>query len=124
MAIYVMLHGAFSGGWQWKEVAFSLRSAGHEVYTPTLTGMGERAHLASPNISLETQINDVLGVLKYEALSKIVLVCHSYSGLVGTAMAERVPEKIAHLVYVDAFVPKDGQSLEHIIGEETWAFIE
>ena len=124
MAIYVLLHGAWSGGWQWKEVAFRLLSAGHEVYTPTLTGVGERVHLASPDIGLDTHVQDVLGVLKYEALSNVILVAHSYSGVVATAVVEQVPEKIGHLVYVDAFVPQDGQSLKDILGADVWAFFE
>ena len=124
MATYVMLHGSWPGGWQWKEVASHLRSAGHEVYTPTLTGVGERVHLASPEISLETHVEDVLGVLKYEALSDVILVAHSYSGVVATAVVEQVPEKIDHLVYVDAFVPQVGQSLKDILGAEVWTFFE
>src|SRR6266498_5853186 len=111
MATYVLLHAGWAGGWQWRAVAQRLRMEGHEVYTPTFTGLGERVHLASSEVGLETHIQDILGVLTYEDLHDVILVGHSYSGMVSTAVAERVPERLAHLVYVDAFVPQDGQSL-------------
>src|SRR5690349_14070720 len=122
MITYVLLHGGWAGGWQWRAVAQHIRAAGYEVYTPTFTGLGERAHLASPEVGLETHIQDVLGVLEYEDLHEMVLVGHSYSGMVSTAVAERVPERIAELVYVDAFVPQDGQSLNDIIGLNLQAY--
>src|SRR5262249_49574993 len=122
MATYVLLHAAWAGGWQWRTVAAHLRAAGHEVFTPTFTGLGERAHLASPEVGLETHIQDVLGVLAYEDLHAVVLVGYSYSEMVSTAVAERVPERIAQLVYVDAFVPQDGQSLNDIIGSQLQAY--
>src|SRR5262249_45196790 len=122
MATYVLLHAGWAGGWQWRTVAAHLRAAGHEVFTPTLTGLGERAHLASPEVGLETHIQDVLGVLEFEDLHDVVLVGHSYSGMVVTAVAERVPERIGQLVYVDAFVPRDGQSLNDIGGPAPQAY--
>ncbi|HEY6239631.1 MAG TPA: alpha/beta hydrolase, partial [Burkholderiales bacterium] len=88
-----------------------LKAAGSEVYTPTLTGLGERSHLASREIGLETHIADVLGVLEAEDLTDVVLVGHSYGGIVVTAAADRAAQRIAHLVYLDAVVPRDGQCL-------------
>ena len=89
MATFVLVHGGYGGGWQWKEVAMRLRAAGHEVYTPTLTGLGERAHLAHSEIGLDTHIQDILMVLEYEALHEVILVGHSYGGMVITGVAER-----------------------------------
>jgi pimeloyl-ACP methyl ester carboxylesterase len=111
MATYVLVHGGWHGGWCWQKVTPRLRAAGHDVYTPTLTGLGERAHLLTPAVGLETHIEDVLGVLHYEDLQQVVLVGHSYGGMVITGVADQVPERIAQLVYLDAFVPQDGQSL-------------
>ena len=110
MATFVLVHGAWAGGWYWKRVRPLLTAAGHDVFTPTLTGLGERAHLATPDIGLETHIRDVLGVLTYEDLSDVVLVGHSCGGIVITGVAERAPGRLAHLVYLDAYVPADGQS--------------
>lgn len=110
MATYVLVHAAFQGGWGWKRVAPFLRTAGHEVYTPTLTGVGERAHLATPAVDMDTHIQDVVGVLKYEDLQQVILVGHSYGGTVITGVADRAPERLAHLVYLDAQVPRDGES--------------
>jgi len=124
MATYVLVHGGWAGGWQWREVATHLRAAGHDVYTPTLTGLGERVHLASPDIDLETHVQDILMVLAYEDLQDVILVGYSYSGMVVTAVAERAPERLAHLVYLDAFVPGDGDSLSALIGPELTAFLE
>ncbi len=124
MATYVLCHGAWAGGWQWREVANWLRAAGHEVYTPTFTGLGERVHLAQPEIDLETHIQDVLGVLQFEDLHQVILLGYSYSGLVITAVADRVPERLKHLVYLDAFVPEGGQSLGDILGSEITAEIK
>lgn len=95
----------------WGRLAQLLRSQGHEVFTPSMTGIGERAHLASAAVDLSTHVNDVLGTIEYERLHDFVLVGHSYGGMVVTVVADRVPEKIRTLVYLDAFVPKDGQSL-------------
>ncbi len=88
-----------------------LGERGHERFTPTYTGLGERVHLARPEVGLETHIADVLGVLEFEDLRNVLLIGHSYGGMVATAVADRVPERLAQLVYIDAFVPRDGQSL-------------
>src|SRR5512145_2598725 len=110
MATFLICHGAWSAGWAWKKVRPLLRAAGHEVFTPTYTGLGERAHLASRAITLDTHIADVLGVIDCEDLRDIVLVGHSYGGMVATGVADRAADRIARLVYLDAFVPGHGQS--------------
>lgn len=111
MATIVIVHGAFGGGWEWREVAALLRTRGHEVFTPTLTGFGERVHLATPETSLETHIQDIANVLRHEDLYQVVLACQSYGGMVVTGVADRMPEPLAHLVYLNALVPQDGQSV-------------
>ena len=111
MATFLVAHGAWSAGWAWKKMRPLLSNLGHELFTPTCTGIGERAHLASPEVGLETHIADILGVLKFEDLRNVVLIGHSYGGMVATAVADREPERLALLVYLDAFVPRDGQSL-------------
>jgi pimeloyl-ACP methyl ester carboxylesterase len=111
MTTFVLVHGAWHGGWCWSRVGRALKLAGSDVYTPTLTGLGERVHLASREVDLETHISDVLGVLQAEDLTDIVLVGHSYGGIVITAVADRAAQRIAHLVYLDAFAPRDGQCL-------------
>lgn len=111
MATFLICHGAWSAGWAWKKVRPLLRAAGQEVFTPTYTGVGERAHQASPSVDLEMHIKDVLGVIEFEGLKDITLVGHSYGGMVATGVADRVPERIKQLIYLDAFVPGNGQSL-------------
>jgi pimeloyl-ACP methyl ester carboxylesterase len=111
MSTFLICHGAWSAAWAWKKVRPLLRAAGHEVFTPTYTGLGERAHLVSRSITLETHVADVLGVIDCEDLNDIVLVGHSYGGMVVTGVADRVGDRIAKLVYIDAFVPSHGQSL-------------
>jgi pimeloyl-ACP methyl ester carboxylesterase len=111
MATFVVCHGAWSAGWAWKKVRPLLRAAGHEVFTPTYTGLGERAHQVNRSINLETHIADVMAVLECEDLRDIVLLGHSYGGMVATGVADRAPERIAKLIYLDAFVPGNGQSL-------------
>jgi pimeloyl-ACP methyl ester carboxylesterase len=111
MPTYVLVHGAWHGGWCWRRVERTLKAAGAEVFAPTLTGLGERAHLASPQTDLETHIRDVLGVLESEDLERVVLVGHSYSGIVVTAAADRAAGRVARLVYLDAVVPRDGECL-------------
>jgi pimeloyl-ACP methyl ester carboxylesterase len=110
MATFVLVHGGWHGGWCWKKITPLLRARGHEVFTPTLTGLGERSHLAHPLIGLETHIRDVVNVLTYEDLSGVILLGHSNGGTLITAVADRVPERLAHLVYLDAWVPEDGQA--------------
>lgn len=125
MTTYVLVHGAWGGGWKYARVAERLRSRGHTVFTPTLTGQGERSHLSSGNINLTTHITDILNVIRYEDLSDIVLAGHSYGGMVITGVADKIPEKIAALVYLDAFVPQDGQSLFDLnIQKNTQMFID
>jgi len=111
MATYMLIHGGFAGGWIWDAVAPLLEAAGHTVYAPTLTGLGERTELPCAHITLDTHAQDVIDLINCERLSNIILVGHSYSGMVITAVAERTPERIGHLIYLDAFVPEDGHSL-------------
>ncbi len=111
MATYVLVHGAWGGSYGWRLVRPLLQQAGHTVYTPSLTGQGERSHLATPEVNLSTHIQDVYNTIWYEDLSDIILVGHSYGGMVVTGVADRMPERIKHLVYLDAFLPNDGQSL-------------
>jgi pimeloyl-ACP methyl ester carboxylesterase len=110
MTTFVLVHGAWGGSYAWRNFANLLRADGHEVYTPSLTGQGERSHLGGPDVSLTTHITDVLNVFKYEDLSDVVLVGHSYGGMVVTGVADRIPELISHLIYSDAFLPRDGES--------------
>jgi pimeloyl-ACP methyl ester carboxylesterase len=124
MAIFVLVHPAWFGGWCWRKVAPILRAHGHEVFTPTLTGLGERAHLASPEVGLGTHVEDVASVLEFEDLGQAILVGNSSGGMVITGVADRMPERIAHVVYVDAFVPQDGQSMMDIIPPERRPLIE
>lgn len=111
MATFVLVHGAWHGSWCWKRVRRGLRELGHDVLTPTLTGLGERSHLLSKDVSLDTHIQDVVNLLRWEELSEVVLVGHSYGGCVIRGVADRVPERMRSLVYLDAFVLDDGESL-------------
>lgn len=111
MSTFVLVHGAWHGGWCWRFLAPLLRRAGHDVFTPTLTGLGERAHLARPEIDLDLHVQDVVAVLEMEDLREVVLLGHSYGGMVITGVAERCPERIRRLVYLDAFVPENGKCL-------------
>jgi pimeloyl-ACP methyl ester carboxylesterase len=108
---FLVCHGAWGGGWSWKKMHPLMRARGHRLLTPTYTGLGEREHLANPSIDLEAHIQDVLQVIKYEDLDDIVLLGHSYGGMVATGVADRARDKIAQLIYLDAFVPRHGQSL-------------
>ena len=109
-ATYVLVHGAWHGGWCWKTVAQILRAHGHQVFTPTLSGLGERAHLLSKAVDLSVFIQDVVNVLEYEDLTDVVLVGHSFGGLPITGAADRVPQRIRQLVFLDAVVLEDGQT--------------
>jgi pimeloyl-ACP methyl ester carboxylesterase len=109
MATFVIVHGAFSGAHAWRWLRPLLREAGHDVFTPSLTGLGERAHLATPEIDLVTHVQDVAAVLHYEDLREVVLVGHSYGGMVITGVAARTADRIRQLVYLDAEVPLDGE---------------
>jgi pimeloyl-ACP methyl ester carboxylesterase len=110
MRVYVLVHGAWSGSWAWMRVADRLTSKGHRVFAPTLSGLGERSHLAGSSINLTTHINDVVNEIRWKDLSDLVLVGHSYGGFVITGAAEEIGERIASIVYVDAFIPSDGQA--------------
>lgn len=110
MATFVLVHGAFTGGWYWSRVRPLLTAAGHTVVTPTLTGAGERVHLLSRGVTLETHITDILNTLRYEDLRDVVLVGHSYGGMVITGVADRAPERLSRLVYLDAAFPRSGQN--------------
>lgn len=121
MATFVLVHGAWHGGWCYKRVATHLRAIGHEVYAPTMTGDGERAHLMSRAVNLDTHIEDILGVLRWEELSDVVLCGHSYGGMVITGVADKAPEKIRSLVYLDAFVPNNGESMLELLPPESRA---
>jgi pimeloyl-ACP methyl ester carboxylesterase len=116
MATYVLVHGGGHGGWCYQRVARLLRSAGHEVYTPTLTGLGERAHLLGPGIDLDLHIQDVVATLHFEDLRHVILVGHSYGGMVITGVADRAGDRVARLVYLDAANPTNGQSLVDVAG--------
>jgi pimeloyl-ACP methyl ester carboxylesterase len=107
---FLVCHGAWSAGWAWKKMNPLMAAAGHRLVTPTQTGIGEREHLANPSIDLETHIQDVLNVIRYEDLRDIVLIGHSYGGMVATGVADRARDRITQLIYLDAFVPEDGQS--------------
>jgi pimeloyl-ACP methyl ester carboxylesterase len=124
MATYVLVHGAWHGGWCWRQLTPLLRAAGHEDYAPTLTGLGERVHLATPEVGLDTHVQDVRNLLEYEDLSGVVLVGHSYGGMVIAGVAEHAPERLAHLVYLDAAVPEDGQALVDLLAPESRAAME
>lgn len=114
MAIYMLVHGATAGGWIWQSVPRLLRAAGHDVYTPTLTGLGERRHLFNPDITMDTHVLDVENVLLFEDLHRVILVGHSYGGAVITGVAEHSAERLSHLVYLDAFVPEDGKAIKDL----------
>jgi pimeloyl-ACP methyl ester carboxylesterase len=111
MATFVLVHGAWHGSWCWKRVRKALQARGHDVFTPTLTGVAERSHLLSPHVNLETHIDDVVNLMQWEELSDVVLCGHSYGGCVISGVADRVPNRIGALVYLDAFVLENGQSL-------------
>jgi pimeloyl-ACP methyl ester carboxylesterase len=115
---YVLVHGAWHGSWCWKRVRKSLRDAGHQVFTPTLTGLGERSHLNSAAVGLSTHIADVVNLLRWEDLSDVTLCGHSYGGSVISGVADRIPERIRALVYLDAFVPEDGECLFDLLSPE------
>lgn len=107
----VLVHGAWHGGWCWREVAARLRAEGAMVFTPTLTGLGARAHLRTPTPTLSTHVADVAGLIETEELERVILVGHSYGGMVVTGVADRLKPLLAHVVYLDAALPGDGQSM-------------
>ena len=111
MATFVLVHGAWHGSWCWKRVRKALHTRGHEVFTPTLTGVAERSHLLSSDVNLTTHIQDVVNLIQWEELSDVVLCGHSYGGCIISGVADRIPNRLRALVYLDAFVLEDGQSL-------------
>jgi len=115
MATFVLVHGAWHGSWCWKRVRKLLQAEGHDVHTPTLTGVGERSHLISPQINLDTHVADVMNLIRWEELSDVVLCGHSYGGCVITGVADRVPDRLRALVYLDAFILENGQSLHDVL---------
>jgi pimeloyl-ACP methyl ester carboxylesterase len=114
MATFVLVHGAWHGGWCWQKVIPFLKASGHEVYAPSLTGLAERASELSPEVGLDTHIQDIVGLLVEKNLHGVILVGHSYGAMVITGAVDAVPERIAHLVYLDTFVPHDGESMTGI----------
>jgi len=136
MATFVLIHGMWHGGWCWRKVTPLLSAAGHEVHTVTLTGAGERAHLHYPDIDMNTHIQDVVGVLEYEDLNNVILVGHSLSGFMTRAVAERVPERVAHIISLDGRIPDNGHPFKTMWpdiwadlcqraqanGDEVWSF--
>jgi pimeloyl-ACP methyl ester carboxylesterase len=116
VATYVLVHGGGHGGWCYQRVARFLRAAGHDVYTPTLTGLGERSHLVGPHVGLDLHIRDVVAVLEFEDLRDVILVGHSYGGMVITGVADRAADRVGRLVYLDAANPVNGQSLVDVAG--------
>ena len=111
MGTFVVAHGAWSAGWGWKKMHPLMAARGHRLITPTYTGVGERTHLASPEIGLDTHIADILGVLEFEDLRNVNLIGHSYGGMVATGVADRARARIVKLIYIDAFAPNDGDSV-------------
>jgi pimeloyl-ACP methyl ester carboxylesterase len=110
MANFILVHGAWHGAWCWRHVVRTLSAQGHRAHAVTLTGLGERVHLMSPLITLETHISDVMNAIEAEEMDQVVLAVHSYAGMLGTAVADRMPGRLRHLVYVDAVVPRPGES--------------
>jgi pimeloyl-ACP methyl ester carboxylesterase len=113
---FVLVHGAWHGGWCWVRVADRLRHGGHKVFTPTLTGLGERSHLIRAGINVTTHVTDVVNVMKWEGLSDVVLCGHSYGGMVISGVAEQMAPAIRSIVFLDAFVPKNGESAQDLTG--------
>jgi pimeloyl-ACP methyl ester carboxylesterase len=111
MSVFVVAHGAWSAGWAWKKMHPLMVQRGHQLVTPTYTGLGERAHLARPDVDLDAHIADILAVLEFEDLNSVNLIGHSYGGMVATGVADRARARVAQLIYLDSFVPDDGDSL-------------
>jgi len=116
---FVLVHGAWHGGWCWRRVADLLTARGHRVFTPTLSGLGERSHLLSAAVNLDTHIADIVNVIKWEGLEKVVLCGHSYGGIIISGVVEEVFPAISSLVFLDAFVPEDGESWGDVTVPET-----
>lgn len=115
---YILVHGATGGGWDWKTIEQLLEEDNHVAYRPTLTGLGEKVHLASPEINLTTHINDIVNIIIFENLEDVVLVGHSYGGMVITGVMDRIPERVGHAIFLDAAVPGDGMSVLDLYGRQ------
>ena len=120
--VYVIVHGGWGGGWAFKNVDSLLTVTGNIVYRPTLTGQGERVHLATLDVGLDTHIKDIVNTILYEDLHNIILIGHSYGGMVVTGVADSIPDRIDKLIYLDAFVPEDNESLNSITGGNNGRF--
>ncbi|MEX2601857.1 MAG: alpha/beta hydrolase [Balneolaceae bacterium] len=116
---FLFVHGAWGGGHDYRQMESILEDLGHTVYRPTMTGQGRREHLNSPDVTLETHITDILNVIRFEQLEDLVIVGHSYGGMVITGVVDREPELFSHIIYLDAFLPEDGESLFSLSGEAT-----
>jgi pimeloyl-ACP methyl ester carboxylesterase len=119
VAVVVVAHGAWSAGWAWKKMPPLMAVRGHQLVTPTYTGLGERGHLVHPDIDLDTHIGDMLAVLEFEDLREVILVGHSYGGMVATGTADRARDRVAKLVYLDAYAPSDGDSVFDLLPQAT-----
>jgi pimeloyl-ACP methyl ester carboxylesterase len=119
---FLLVHGAWAGGWAWMRVVDRLSAMGHRVFAPTLSGLGERSHLAGKHISLSTHVADIVNEMKWKDLDQVILVGHSYGGFVITGAAEHVLERLASIVYVDALIPADNQSFADLM--PYWDFSE
>jgi pimeloyl-ACP methyl ester carboxylesterase len=119
MAVFVLIHGMWHGGWCWKKVTPLLRAVGCEVYAPTLTGLGERVHLRNQEIDLDTHIQDIVNLVIFEDLYEVILVGHSFGGTIVPAVADKIPDRTAHLVNLDGPLPENGKALKDLIGD-TW----
>jgi pimeloyl-ACP methyl ester carboxylesterase len=117
MALFVVAHGAWSAGWAWKKMHPLMAARGHTLVTPTYTGLGERAHLVRPDIDLDLHISDLTAVLEFDDLVQVNLIGHSYGGMVATGVADRARNRVAQLIYLDAFAPEDGDSLMSLLPE-------
>ncbi|WP_129689392.1 alpha/beta fold hydrolase [Gottfriedia acidiceleris] len=124
MKTIVICHGMSSGGWAWKEVKILLEKEGHTVYTPTMTGCGERFHLANKEVDLNTAINDIVNVINYENLHNIVLIGHSYGGAVASGVVDLIPELIDEVIYLDAMLLNDGEAVVNLFPDEIANFIQ
>ncbi len=121
MSTFVLVHGAWHGGWCWKRVRGALQAQGHQVFTPTLTGVADRSHLLSREVNLETHITDVANLMLWEELSEVVLCGHSYGGAVISGVADRIPDRISALVYLDAFVLRTASLFWVLFRPVSWA---
>ncbi|MDB5569757.1 MAG: Alpha/beta hydrolase family protein [Hyphomicrobiales bacterium] len=114
----VLVHGAWAGAWSWRDAARLLRKKGYDVYAPTMTGIAERSHVPPQSVTLDTHISDIAGLMRYEELENVLIVGHSYGGMVITGAVDREPQRVAGMVYLDAFLPENGQSLWDMAGPE------